>query len=88
MLRAETAEGAREVRGAELVARQAMGYARLDLEVTPALVNGTVGAVTKLNGELFSVGGFTVQGGRIVAIDILAEPERLARLDLTYLAGN
>jgi RNA polymerase sigma-70 factor (ECF subfamily) len=88
VLRAETAEGAQEVRGAELVARQAMGYSRLDLDVTPALVNGTVGAVTKLNGELFSVGGFTVQGGRIVAIDILADPERLARLDLTYLAGN
>jgi RNA polymerase sigma factor (sigma-70 family) len=88
VLRAETAEGAREVRGAELVARQATSFSRIGLEVTPALVNGAVGAVTKLNGELFSVGGFTVQGGRIVAIDILADPERLARLDLTYLAGN
>jgi len=88
VLRAETAEGPREVRGADLVARQAMGYARLDLEVTPVLVNGSVGAVTRLGGELFSVGGFTVQGGRIVAIDILAVPERLARIDLTYLGRN
>jgi hypothetical protein len=88
VLRAETAEGPLELRGAERVARQASGFSRIGLEVTPALVNGTVGAVTTLNGELFSVGGFTVQGGRIVAIDILADPERLARVDLTYLAGN
>jgi RNA polymerase sigma factor (sigma-70 family) len=88
VLRAELADGVREVRGAERVAGQAMGYARLDLEVTPALVNGAVGAITRLGGELFSVGGFTVRGGRIVAIDILADPERLRTLDLTYLAGN
>ena len=44
--------------------------------------------MTRLGGELFSVGGFTVQGGRIVAIDILAVPERLARIDLTYLGRN
>ena len=51
-------------------------------------INGGVGAVTRLRGELFSVGAFTVQGSRIVAIDIQAAPERLARLDLTYLGGN
>jgi RNA polymerase sigma-70 factor, ECF subfamily len=88
VLRADFPEGVREVRGAELVARQAMGYARMDLDVTPALINGTVGAVTRRSGELFSVGGFTVQGSRIVAIDILADPARLAALDLTYLGGN
>jgi len=26
--------------------------------------------------------GFTIRGGRIVAIDVLADPARLARLDL------
>ena len=35
----------------------------------------------------FSVGGLTVRGGRIVEIDILADPERLSRLDLTILDG-
>ena len=29
--------------------------------------------------------GFTVTGGRIVAIDALADPERLRALDLTML---
>jgi RNA polymerase sigma factor (sigma-70 family) len=85
VLRAELPEGTREVRGAEQVARQALGYSRLGLEVRIALVNGTAGAVTTLDGELFSLGGFTVRDGRIVAIDILADPDRLRRLDLTRL---
>ena len=34
-------------------------------------------------GQLFSVMGFTVRGGRIVEIDVLSEPARLSRLDLT-----
>ena len=51
----------------------------------PVLVNGAVGAVATRDGEPFSVGGLTIRGGRIVAIDILADPERLRRLDLTSL---
>jgi RNA polymerase sigma factor (sigma-70 family) len=77
--------GLREVRGAAAVAGQALGYSRLGLVVRPALVNGAVGAVTTRGGELFSVGGFTVRGGRIAEIDILADPARLSRLDLTML---
>jgi RNA polymerase sigma-70 factor (ECF subfamily) len=74
-----------ELHGAEAVAKQAQTYARLDLVVRPALVNGGPGAVTTRNGELFSVGGFTVRDGKIVEIDLLADPERLQRLDLTFL---
>ena len=51
----------------------------------PALVNGAVGAVATLDGEPFAVGALTVSGGKIVAIDILADPEQLSRLDLTIL---
>ena len=39
------------------------------------------------DGESFSVGGFTIRDRRIVAMDILADPERLGRLDLTILVG-
>jgi RNA polymerase sigma factor (sigma-70 family) len=78
----------REVRGAEAVARQAQAYPRLDLVMRPALVNGALGLVTTRNGELFSVGGFTVRGGRIAGMDILADPERLNRLDLTMLDAS
>jgi RNA polymerase sigma factor (sigma-70 family) len=75
----------REVRGAEAVARQAQFYSRLGLVLRPALINGAAGMVTMKDGEPFSVGGFTVRNGRIVAMDILADPERLRRLDLTIL---
>jgi RNA polymerase sigma factor (sigma-70 family) len=77
----------REVRGAAAVAGQALGYSRLGLLMQPALINGAAGLVTTRNGELFSVGGFTIRGRKIVAMDILADPERLCRLDLTILNG-
>jgi RNA polymerase sigma-70 factor, ECF subfamily len=79
--------GSREVRGAEAVAGQAAAYAGLGLVMYPALVNGAVGVVSTRDGRPFSVGGLTVRGGRIVEMDILADPERVARLDLTVLAG-
>jgi len=79
--------GSREARGAATVAGEALHFSRLGLVVRPALVNGVVGAVSTHDGEPFSVGGFTVRGGKIVAIDILADPDRLRRLDLTILDG-
>jgi hypothetical protein len=51
----------------------------------PALVNGAVGGVAILDGEPFAVGAFTIRGGKIVEMDILADPERLSRLDLAVL---
>jgi len=77
--------GSREVRGAATVASQALGYSRIGLLLQPALINGAAGLVSTRDGEPFSVGGFTVRNRRIVAIDILADPERLRRLDLTIL---
>jgi hypothetical protein len=79
------AGGTREIRGAEAVARQALGYGRLGLVVRPALVNGAVGAVSFRDGEPFSVAGATVRGGKIVEMDFLNDPERLSQLDLTIL---
>jgi len=71
-----------EVRGAENVARRAMAAARLDLVVRPALINGTHGWIALLDGRPFSLGAVSVRGGKIVEIDILADPQRLSRLDL------
>src|SRR5262245_33827324 len=73
------------VRGARLVAGQALLYSRLDLEYRPALVNGAVGGVFLRDGEPFSVGTITVRGRKIVELDFLNDPERLRRLDLTIL---
>ncbi len=76
---------AREIRGAEAVAGQALSYARLDLDVRPALINGVAGAVAFLDGQPFSIGVVTVRNGKIVELDFLADPERLRLLDLTIL---
>ena len=72
-----------EVRGAAEVASRAVTFARLQLHNRPVLVNGVLGMVAYRDGQPFSVGAITVRGGRIVEMDILADPERLRRLDLT-----
>jgi RNA polymerase sigma-70 factor (ECF subfamily) len=70
-------------RGAEAVATQAMSFRRFAETATRALVNGTPGAVAWLpDGRPFAVVSATVVGGRIVSIDVLADPDRLGRLDL------
>jgi RNA polymerase sigma factor (sigma-70 family) len=77
----------REVRGARSVASQALLYSRLSPFARPALVNGTAGFVVIQEGRPFAVAGFTVARGKIAEIDILADPKRLAELDLTVLDG-
>ncbi|MGW9044849.1 RNA polymerase sigma factor SigJ [Streptomyces lydicus] len=73
------------VRGARAVAEQALTFSRFALAGRPALVNGGPGLVTTRDGQPFSVMGFTVAHGRIVEINILADPARLRRVDLTIL---
>ena len=73
-------------RGAENVAGNALMFARLSPFVRPALVNGAAGAVVAPQGRPFSVMGFTVSDGRIVEIDVITDPERLAELDLPGFA--
>jgi RNA polymerase sigma factor (sigma-70 family) len=77
--------GSRVVRGAANVARQALAFSRLDIEVRPALVNGAAGTVTLREGRPFAIGGFTIRNRRIVEMDVFADPERLRQLDLTIL---
>ena len=75
-----------EVRGSELVARRAALFSKSAATARPALVNGAAGVVAwSADGRPFSVLGFTVRGDRIVAIDSLTDPERLARLNLSAL---
>jgi RNA polymerase sigma-70 factor (ECF subfamily) len=75
----------RVVHGAANVAHRALAFARLDIEVRPALVNGAAGTVNLRNGRPFAIAGFTVRNGRIVELDYLADPERLSQVDLTIL---
>src|SRR4051794_25831022 len=64
--------GLQEVRGAEAVLQRAQVYARLELDMRPALVNGAVGSVAMRDGRPFSVGAITVRGGKIVEMDFIA----------------
>ena len=85
---AVAAGASREIRGARAVAEQALSFSQLPLLIRPVLVNGSAGLVSWLpGGRPFSVIGFTIARGKIVEIDILADPERLRRLDLTRISG-
>ena len=75
----------REVHGAEAVAEQVGRFAALAASARPAQVNGAAGFVVVRDGRTFAVAGFTVSGGRIVEIDLLADPDRLREIDLTIL---
>jgi RNA polymerase sigma factor (sigma-70 family) len=76
------------LRGAQAVAEGAMTFRRFAETATRILVNGVPGGVAWApDGSPFAVVALTVKGGRIVAIDILADPDRLDQLDLTVVAG-
>jgi RNA polymerase sigma factor (sigma-70 family) len=74
------------IHGGSTVAEQALIFARLSPFVRPALVNGAAGVVVAPRGRPFSVMGFTVRNGKIIAIDVLADPTRLRQLDLAAWA--
>jgi len=71
--------------GAEIVAGQALSFGSLSPFAIPALINGTAGVVVANAGRPLSVMAFAVVDGRIASIDVLADPDRLARLDLSAL---
>ncbi|MFE5867544.1 sigma-70 family RNA polymerase sigma factor [Streptomyces roseifaciens] len=71
--------------GARTVASQAARFSGLSPFARPALINGAAGVVVVVNGNPVSVMAFTVTNGRITAIEVLADPDRLRRLDLTPL---
>ena len=76
----------RFVRGAQAVVAQAAAFSKLGLSNQVVLVNGNIGVVARLpDGRLLSVIGFTIAGGKVVEMDILADPDRLSRLDLSAI---
>jgi len=78
---------ATEIRGAEAVIAQARNFAAMGARGHIVRVNGGVGTVAFLDGKLFSVGAMRVREGRIVEVDFLSDPSRLAALDLSWLAA-
>lgn len=73
------------VHGDHTVARGAMGAMERAMSSEPALVNGAVGLVMAPAGRLLLALSFTFAGGTITEIDVIADPDRLSRLDLAVL---
>jgi RNA polymerase sigma-70 factor (ECF subfamily) len=67
----------RVIRGADGVAGLGWRFAGGGFAPYPALVNGAPGLVIRRHGQLFSVISFTVHGGKITAINVMADPERI-----------
>ena len=75
-------------RGARDVAQRALAFSAQARFAQPTLVNGQVGIVVAPRGRLFVVLGFHFRGTQIVSIDVIADPERLRRLDLAVLDSD
>jgi RNA polymerase sigma factor (sigma-70 family) len=83
VLRVDTGgAGSKLVRGAAEVAGQATAFRAAGLRARFAVVNGGPGIVSTIDGRPAAVLAFTVADGLVVEIDILADRQRLAALDL------
>ncbi len=74
------------IRGAAAVARQARLGAHPDAILHPALVNGAAGVVITVRRKPFALMGFTVVDGKIMEIDAIGDPERVARVAAAVLS--
>jgi RNA polymerase sigma factor (sigma-70 family) len=75
---------ARELRGADAVARSFLGRAQA---ARPALIDGALGVVVAPNGRLLLVLNVAITHGKIAAINAVADPERLGEVELSVLGG-
>ena len=83
---AQPVEAKREIRGAENWAKGAIAAARGARAAQPALIDGAVGLVVAPRGRLFRALRFTLAEGKITAVEVIGNPERLRHLDLAILA--
>lgn len=70
------------LRGADAVAGGAVTFTRVAEQGGLVMVNGSIGAVAMMDGKPISIAAFTVVDGRIAEMDIITDPERIARLNL------
>ncbi|MFI8323788.1 sigma-70 family RNA polymerase sigma factor [Streptomyces sp. NPDC085529] len=72
----------RLIHGAEAISRQALFYATFRNGALPLVVNGQPAVLSVVDGKPGSLMAFTVVGDRIVQLHVLADPERIAALDI------
>ncbi len=77
--------GAEAVRGVAAVAGRALTGARFAQVTLPALINGAVGVVMATDGRPITLMTFTITDAKIVAIDLIDDPGRIAEVDLAIL---
>jgi RNA polymerase sigma-70 factor (ECF subfamily) len=82
---AEPAGTSRLARGAANVAKRASAFSGRSRFAQTALVNGAVGIIAAPGGRLRTVLAFTIVDGKIIELDLIADPERLSGLDLAVL---
>jgi RNA polymerase sigma factor (sigma-70 family) len=81
VLRVDAGAASKLVRGARNVASQALLFARgAGALALPVVVNGEAGLVATVGGRPVAVFSPTVRGGRLVEINIVADPHRVAEL--------
>ena len=80
--------GAVVTAGATAVARGASGFARLAIVARPALVDGATGLAVLVEGRVERTLAFTFVRDRIALIDVMSDPARLARLEVTLLRSD
>jgi RNA polymerase sigma factor (sigma-70 family) len=73
---------ARELRGAAAVAKEALAYAQTARMARPVIVDDEIGFVVAPRGRLRIAIRCTVKKGRIAAMDVIADPDRLPKLKL------
>jgi len=76
----------RQARGAAVVAGQGLAFSRRAQSARLALVNGAVGVILAPHGRLSVALSLTIVDGKITEMDVVANPGRLAQLDLAVLA--
>jgi RNA polymerase sigma-70 factor (ECF subfamily) len=77
---------ARELHGARRVAEEALKYREVARVARPIQVNGAAGIVVAADGHLRTVISCTVERHRIMKMEVIADPERLRRLNLTLFS--
>jgi RNA polymerase sigma factor (sigma-70 family) len=77
VLRNFSADGLQVVRGADTVASGAVTFQQMAMQARPVLVNGVAGVAVEVDGRPWSIAAFTVVDGRVVAMDIISDRERL-----------
>jgi len=65
------------------VAKNALTFSARSQFTRPVLVNGNVGVVMAPNGRLVGVGRIVIREGLITEVDLIADAERLAKLELS-----